>query len=54
MAVARTDRQVARQLLVWFTEGCSGLGQYEEQRACLFGAGIPAAYLPTAPELDRT
>lgn len=53
MVIARTDRHVARQLLVWLTESCPSLTQYEEQRAYLFGAGIPATFLPTAAELDR-
>lgn len=53
MVIARTDRHVARQLLVWLTESCPSLTQYEEQRAYLFGTGIPATFLPTAAELDR-
>jgi hypothetical protein len=53
MLTARTDRHVARQLLIWLTESCPSLTQYEEQRAYLFGAGIPAAFLPSAAELDR-
>jgi hypothetical protein len=54
MAAARTDRHVARQLLAWLTTSCPSLTRFEEQRAYLFGAGIPAAFLPSAADLGRT
>jgi hypothetical protein len=54
MVAARTDRDTARQLLVWLTIGCRTLARFEERRAYLFGAGNPAAFLPSAGELGRT
>ena len=53
MAAARTDRDTARQLLAWLTIGCRTLARFEEQRAYLFGAGVPAGFLPSASELGR-
>jgi hypothetical protein len=54
MTAARTDPDLARQLLAWLTTDCHTLTRYEEQRAYLFGAGIPADFLPCASELGRT
>ncbi|REH31064.1 TniQ protein [Kutzneria buriramensis] len=54
MITARTDRAVAWQLLAYLTVGCRTLARFEEQRGYLFGAGIPAGYLPSAGELGRT
>jgi hypothetical protein len=53
MVEARTDHDVARQLLVWLTAGSASLAQFEQQRAYLFGAGIPAAFLPGPASLGR-
>ncbi|MEV6415355.1 TniQ family protein [Kribbella sp. NPDC051718] len=53
MVQARTDHRVARQLLVWLTASCPSLAQFEQQRAYLFGAGIPAAFLPGPAGLGR-
>ncbi|MEE1806722.1 hypothetical protein [Streptomyces sp. BE133] len=52
-AAARTDRDAARQLLVLLTLGCRTLDRFEEQRAFLFGVGVPAEFLPSARELGR-
>ncbi|MEU6012002.1 TniQ family protein [Streptomyces sp. NPDC047453] len=54
LALARTDRDAARQLLVLLTLGCRTLDRFEEERACLFGVGVPADFLPSARELGRT
>lgn len=54
LALARTDRDAARQLLGLLTLGCRALGRFEEQRAFLFGVGVPADFLPSARELGRT
>jgi hypothetical protein len=54
MNTARTDPETARYLLVWLTHSCRSLIRFEDQRAILFGAGIPVAFLPTAAELGRT
>jgi hypothetical protein len=51
--LARTDRDAARQLLVLLTLGCRTLDRFEEERAYLFGIGIPAGFLPSARELGR-
>lgn len=51
---ARTDPETPRYLLILFTHSCRSLIRFEDQRAFLFGAGIPAAFLPTAAELGRT
>jgi hypothetical protein len=53
IAQARTDRDAARQLLTMLTIGCRTLDRYEEERAHLFGIGIPAGFLPSARELGR-
>lgn len=50
---ARTDCDTARQLLNLLTFGCRTLARFEEQRAYLFGSGIPAEFLPGARELGR-
>jgi hypothetical protein len=53
VALARTDRDAARQLLVLLTIGCRTLDRYEEERSYLFGIGIPGGFLPAARELGR-
>jgi hypothetical protein len=50
---ARTDHDAARQLLSLLTFGCRTLDRFEEQRAYLFGIGIPAEFLPGAREFGR-
>jgi len=50
---ARADPAVARHLLTLLTHGCRTRDRFEQERAYLFGAGIPAEYLPTAAELGR-
>jgi Resolvase, N terminal domain len=50
---ARTDPDAARQMLAWLTIGCHTLDRFEEERAYLFGLGIPADFLPSARELGR-
>jgi hypothetical protein len=54
MLTAHTDPEAAQQLLAWFTSGCRTITCFEQQRAYLFGAGVPAAFLPGAAELGRT
>jgi hypothetical protein len=51
ITLARTDRDTARQLLALLAIGCRTLDRFEEQRAYLFGIGIPAEFLPGAHEL---
>ncbi len=51
---ARTDRAAAHQLLQLLTFACRTLDRFEEQRAYLCDIGIPAGFLPTAPEFGRT
>lgn len=51
---ACVDRNTARALLVLITGRCRTLDEFEERRAYLFGAGVPAEFLPTSSELDRT
>jgi hypothetical protein len=51
---ARTDCDTARQLLALLTIGCPTLERFEEERAYLFGIGIPTEFLPSARELGRT
>ncbi len=53
VTLARTDRGAARQLLALLTIGCRTLDRFEEERACLFGIGIPAGFLPSARQLGR-
>ncbi|MGY0063749.1 TniQ family protein [Streptomyces sp. LZ34] len=53
LALARTDRDAARQLLILLTLGCRTINRFEEERAFLFGAGVPADFLPSARELGR-
>jgi hypothetical protein len=50
---ACVDRRTARALLVLITGRCRALDEFEERRAYLFGAGVPAEFLPTSSELDR-
>ena len=50
---ACTNPKVARQLLTLFTLGCRTRDRFEQERAYLFGAGIPAEYLPIPAELGR-
>lgn len=54
LTLARTDQDTARQLLTLLTAGCHTLDGFEQERSYLFGAGIPAAFLPGARELART
>jgi hypothetical protein len=54
ITMARMDRHTARQLLALLTFGCRTLARFEEQRAYLFGIGIPAEFLPSAREFGRT
>jgi hypothetical protein len=51
---ARTDAVAARHLLTVLTHPCRTRNHFEQERAYLFGAGIPAEYLPTATELGRS
>jgi hypothetical protein len=53
LTLARTDRGTARQLLVVLTLGCHTRDRFEQERAFLFGAGVPAEFLPSARELGR-
>lgn len=53
IVLARTDRDTARQLLALLTIGCRTLDRFEEERAYLFGIGIPVEFLPNARELGR-
>ncbi|MFG2236259.1 hypothetical protein ACGFNX_40800 [Streptomyces sp. NPDC048723] len=50
---ARTDPATARQVLGMLSGGCRTLDDYEKERACLYGEGIPAKFLPGARELGR-
>ncbi|MFF3484229.1 hypothetical protein ACFYXC_13265 [Streptomyces sp. NPDC002701] len=43
---ARADPTPARELLGMLTGGCRTLDDYEKERACLYGEGIPAELLP--------
>ncbi|MFC5200146.1 TniQ family protein [Streptomyces kaempferi] len=54
LTLARTDRDSARQLLILLTLGCRTLDWFEEERAFLFGVGVPAEFLPGAHDLGRT
>ncbi len=47
-------RDTARQLLAMLTIGCRTLDRFEDERAYLFGIGIPAGFLPSARELGRS
>ena len=51
---ARTDPEVARNLLACLTAPSRSRATFERHRELLFGAGIPATFLPTAAELGRT
>ncbi|MFC7331352.1 hypothetical protein [Marinactinospora rubrisoli] len=51
--LARRDRGTARRLLHFLTLGCRTLNRFEEERAYLFGAGVPAEFLPSARELGH-
>ncbi len=53
MIEARTDHNVARQLLAWLTANRSSPAQFEQQRGYLSGAGIPAEFLPGPAGLGR-
>ncbi|MDN5858895.1 MAG: hypothetical protein L0H84_09750 [Pseudonocardia sp.] len=53
LAKARRDRAAARQLLTVLTFSCRTLARFEEERAYLFGMGVPAEFLPVARELGR-
>jgi hypothetical protein len=50
---AHTDHDTARQLLSLLTFGCRTLDRFEEERAYLFGIGIPAEFLPSARDFGR-
>jgi hypothetical protein len=54
IVAARTNPDTARQLLAWLTIGCRTLARFDDQRAYLSGAGIPAEFLPSASELGRS
>ena len=51
---ARTDPDVARQLLALFTFACRTHARFDQERDFLIGTGIPAEHLPTPAELGRT
>jgi hypothetical protein len=51
---ARTDRYLAHDILRMLTRQCRSLDQFEQQRSYLFGAGIPASFLPGAAAMDRS
>jgi hypothetical protein len=53
VAMARTDRDAARHLLIMLTIGCRTLDRFEEEHSHLFGIGIPAEFLPGAREIGR-
>ncbi len=53
LAEARRDRAAARQLLTALTDSCRTLARFDEERAYLFGVGVPAEFLPTARECGR-
>lgn len=54
LQLARTDSDVARDVLQLLTRRCRTLDRYEQQRSYLFGAGIPASFLPGAVAIGRT
>jgi hypothetical protein len=54
ITLARTDRDTARKLLALLTIGCRTRDRFEDERAYLFGVGIPAGFLPSARELGRS
>jgi hypothetical protein len=54
ITLARTDRDTARQLLALLTIGCRTRDRFEDERAHLFGIGIPAGFLPAGRELGRS
>lgn len=54
LQLARTDSDVARDVLQLLTRRCRTLDRYEQQRSYLFGAGIPASFLPGAVAMGRT
>jgi hypothetical protein len=51
---AREDRDTAHRLLRLITRNRRTLAEFEDARACLFGAGVPGEFLPTASDLGRT
>lgn len=51
---ARRNATVAATLLACLTINCRTLTCYEEHRSYLFGAGVPARFLPTVQAVDRT
>ncbi|REH31063.1 TniQ protein [Kutzneria buriramensis] len=53
LARACADRETAEGLLTLVTRHLETRDEFEEARACLFGAGVPAAFLPTAGDLGR-
>ncbi|MFD1271805.1 hypothetical protein ACFQ51_06855 [Streptomyces kaempferi] len=40
--------------MILLTLGCRTLDWFEEERAFLFGVGVPAEFLPGAHDLGRT
>ncbi|GAA3820290.1 P-loop NTPase family protein [Streptomyces chiangmaiensis] len=53
LTLARNDPATARQLLGLLAGGCRTLVAFEQERSYLYGAGVPAAFLPSAHELGR-
>lgn len=53
VTLARTDRGTARPLLALLTSGCRTRDRFGEERACLFGTGVPAGFPPGARDLGR-
>jgi hypothetical protein len=54
LLLAKTDPDVARDELQLLTRKCRTLDRFEEQRSFLFGAGVPADFLPGAAAMGRT
>jgi hypothetical protein len=54
LQLARTDPDVARDVLQLLTKTCRTLGRFEQQRSYMFGAGIPASFLLGAAAMGRT
>lgn len=50
---SRADRDTAHQLLSLLTLGARTPARFEDQRAYLFGIGVPAEFLPTARGFGR-
>ncbi|MFF1818403.1 TniQ family protein [Kribbella sp. NPDC058245] len=54
LQLAKTDPDVARDVLQMLTRKCRTLDRFEEQRSFLFGAGVPTQFLPSAADIART